>query len=215
MPEKDTGAFLDLGSPKVKAMYEAVGELLGQGMDLNEITVSDITKKAGIGKGTAYEYFKSKEEIIAKALLYHIQREMDVLLRGIAQADSFRCKIYTLLDNIESNYSSRRSWLQYLCFHMQAIVMKQELMGHFVKCGEYHEQVETFVKEFQEQAVREGIIAGDLPVHFMANAVFFQILGYWYYLDNGMGAEEVSPELEKEFIYENIVKIISRPPKEK
>ena len=74
MLEKELQDFFNLSSPKVISMYDAVGELISQGMDLNDITVLDITKKAGIGKGTAYDYFSSKEEIIAKALLYHIQR---------------------------------------------------------------------------------------------------------------------------------------------
>ena len=58
-------------SPKEKAIYQAVLELFEEGADLNCLTVAEITKKAGIGKGTAYEYFSDKEEMIAKALLYH------------------------------------------------------------------------------------------------------------------------------------------------
>ncbi len=58
--------------PKVKALYEAVLELIGENVDIRDVKVSDITKRAGIGKGTAYEYFSNKEEIIGSALLYHI-----------------------------------------------------------------------------------------------------------------------------------------------
>ena len=59
-------------SPKVKALYEAVEELIFENIDVKEIKVSDITERAGIGKGTAYEYFRNKEEIISSAMLYHI-----------------------------------------------------------------------------------------------------------------------------------------------
>ena len=51
--------------PKVLALYEAVLKLLDEGADINTLKVSDMTERAGIGKGTAYDYFKSKEEIIA------------------------------------------------------------------------------------------------------------------------------------------------------
>ena len=47
--------------PKVLALYRGVLELLDEGADVNTIKVSDITAKAGIGKGTAYDYFKSRE----------------------------------------------------------------------------------------------------------------------------------------------------------
>ena len=60
-------------SPKEKAIYKAVLELFEEGADLNSLTVSEITAKAGIGKGTAYDYFSDKEEMIAKALFYNIE----------------------------------------------------------------------------------------------------------------------------------------------
>ena len=39
--------------PKVRQMYGAVIELLEEGMDMEDIRVSTITERAGIGKGTA------------------------------------------------------------------------------------------------------------------------------------------------------------------
>lgn len=58
-------------SEKEKAIYIAIVELMQEGADLNRLTVSEITGRAGIGKGTAYEYFSDKEEMIAKALFYY------------------------------------------------------------------------------------------------------------------------------------------------
>lgn len=57
---------------KIEAMYKAVQELIEEGADVNRIKVSEITQKAGIGKGTAYEYFSNKEELISSALLYQM-----------------------------------------------------------------------------------------------------------------------------------------------
>ena len=61
--------------PKVKALYDAVLELLNENADVNALTVADITKRAGIGKGTAYDYFSCKEEIIAGAIIYDAQTQ--------------------------------------------------------------------------------------------------------------------------------------------
>ena len=55
---------------KVRLLYEAVLAMVTDGWDINRMKVSDITAQAGIGKGTAYEYFSSKEEISANAVLY-------------------------------------------------------------------------------------------------------------------------------------------------
>ena len=57
-------------SPKVEALYKAVMELLLEGREVRKMKVSEITEKAGIGKGTAYEYFESKEELLVDALDY-------------------------------------------------------------------------------------------------------------------------------------------------
>ena len=61
---------------KVAALYQAVLELIEEGADIAELKVSDITKKAGIGKGTAYDYFDTREEIIAYALLYFMDSQI-------------------------------------------------------------------------------------------------------------------------------------------
>ena len=55
---------------KMRLMFEAVSELIKEQKEISRITVAEITSKAGIGKGTAYEYFSSKEEIIVNALMY-------------------------------------------------------------------------------------------------------------------------------------------------
>ena len=55
---------------KERLMFQAVIELIEEGMDIYSMKVSDITSRAGVGKGTAYEYFSSKEELIAKALFW-------------------------------------------------------------------------------------------------------------------------------------------------
>ena len=62
--------------PKVVAMNEAVISLLAEGRELNSLRVSEITARAGIGKGTAYEYFSSKAEIIATALEYDLAKQI-------------------------------------------------------------------------------------------------------------------------------------------
>ena len=61
---------------KVRLLYEAVLAMVTNGWDINRMKVSDITAQAGIGKGTAYEYFSSKEEIIANAVLYDVEMRL-------------------------------------------------------------------------------------------------------------------------------------------
>ena len=48
-------------------IYIAVADLIKEGKNINDLKVSEISNRAGIGKGTTYEYFQSKEEMIFKA----------------------------------------------------------------------------------------------------------------------------------------------------
>lgn len=41
------------------------------------VKVADIAQAAGIGKGTVYEYFSSKVEILQKAICYYIEKEVE------------------------------------------------------------------------------------------------------------------------------------------
>lgn len=87
--------------PKVKAIFQAVFELFEEGADLNSLTVSEITKKAGIGKGTAYEYFSDKEEMIAKAIFYNVELFCQKICDGIDRKKNLYDKVDFVLHTME------------------------------------------------------------------------------------------------------------------
>jgi len=91
--------------PKVKAIYRAVFELFEEGADLNSLTVSEITKKAGIGKGTAYEYFSDKEEMIARAIFYNAEMFCQKICEGIDREKNLYDKVNYVLLTMEQQIS--------------------------------------------------------------------------------------------------------------
>ena len=93
--------------PKVEAIYQAVIVLFTQGADLSNLTVSEITAVAGIGKGTAYEYFSNKEEMIAKALFYEAQKVCVRLYDKMKTAPSFDEKIKMLFDYMDEQLKKK------------------------------------------------------------------------------------------------------------
>ena len=91
-------------SDKVERLYEAVRTLLEEGKSVNTLTVSEITERAGIGKGTAYEYFKSKEEMIAKAILYGRNNVTRKLQERLATFADFQDKYREIFNWMEEIY---------------------------------------------------------------------------------------------------------------
>ncbi len=92
---------------KVRLLYEAVLAMVTNGWDINRMKVSDITAQAGIGKGTAYEYFSSKEEIIANAVLYDVEMRLAHVLEITKGEGDFAGKFVQILTYMEEVVSFR------------------------------------------------------------------------------------------------------------
>lgn len=95
-------------SQKVLAMYQAVIEFINEGCDINTLKVADITGRAGIGKGTAYEYFSSKEEIISSAILYYVKVCFEKLQVISTDNRTFQQKINEVMDFIDEHVKEKQ-----------------------------------------------------------------------------------------------------------
>lgn len=65
-----------MSTGKKEKIFEGVMRLAREGADLRLVTVQQIADAAGIGKGTLYEYFSSREEIIAATLMHAVDAEL-------------------------------------------------------------------------------------------------------------------------------------------
>ena len=116
-------------SPKVEALYKAVMELLLEGREVRKMKVSEITEKAGIGKGTAYEYFESKEELLVDALDYFQKIWADSAQEELSRCGGFmetgNC-LFDLLDSVMKRI--KREAMMEICnlFFFSPIVRKEK-----------------------------------------------------------------------------------------
>ncbi|MFT7823808.1 MAG: TetR/AcrR family transcriptional regulator [Sulfurimonas sp.] len=65
---------------------------------INRLTISQIAKVAGIGKGTVYEYFQNKEDIVFEIITLFIAEHEEEFYQKVTQADSTKEKIYHFLN---------------------------------------------------------------------------------------------------------------------
>lgn len=87
---------------KEQQILEALLQIAVGDIEISEITVQDIATAAGIGKGTIYEYFNSKEEIFEKAIFYMGDKLINKVYHAVENADTFDKKINTLEDELIS-----------------------------------------------------------------------------------------------------------------
>ena len=64
---------------KKEKIFDAVFDTVLAGAAISSITVSEIAKRAGIGKGSVYMYFASKEQMMAEAVKYFVESTMERL----------------------------------------------------------------------------------------------------------------------------------------
>lgn len=194
--------------PKVLEIYRAVNELMSEGADMNRLRVSEITARAGIGKGTAYEYFQSKEEMVGCAIFYSMLRDAEKLWKFASKEGTFREIIYGILDNIEQNFAKRREWCRYLDFYLQSMFGRRELVEKILGCPQICDRAAAFAERLAGQAKEEHLIRKEPKIYFVIHACVTQVMGYIYYLERRENVTSVSGEEMKEFLYHSILKMM-------
>ena len=195
--------------PKVVAMNEAVASRWAEGRDLGSLTVSEITGRAGIGKGTAYEYFSSKEEIIATALEYDLKIQLEKLIAIEEQSTGFRDILEKLMDWLKDNFQNNSIFTVF--FRHDATIKKimSELPEGKCNCDPKlgTEIVSTMIAQALAIGEAEGVIKKQKP-YFGVVAVISQLMSFSMFLANE-DYTDVTIEDAKEFAVESIIKMLN------
>ncbi len=165
-------------SPKEKAIYEAIIELFGQGADLSTLTVAEITGKAGIGKGTAYEYFSDKEEMIAKAIFYHVEQFCNTLYAEMKQKEMLSEKIDLALQVVEKEIAATNC-----IFRLIHAMTDNSMLGKRMQEFEESQAIHGFiVKDIAIQMIMDECGESNMPseekIEYLVIVLFSKVLCY-------------------------------------
>lgn len=126
-------------------------------MGLKKLTVSEAAKCAGIGKGTIYEYFENKEDIIFEIINMHIERHHNEFVESIKGIESTKEKIKHffkfVLDDDEETQKHFNGYKEYI-----SIVMTDDnstMKAFNCSCND-------FFQEKLNEIIQEGIDNGEL-----------------------------------------------------
>ena len=190
---------------KVLALYGAVAEFVMENADLKKITVADITNRAGIGKGTAYEYFKSKDDIIIEAILYFEQKALFETKEELEKIETFREKIMYLFTLMEKERVEKECFLK--CVHIAigdgeiADKIRKRLSDKDV------EMTPLYVVDYLRQCgIKEGMISNKYPYEYLI-ATLSSRLGIFLVSCGYKGNQIIMNHDElKEQLYEGIIR---------
>ncbi len=129
--------------------------LLVYGID--KLTISQIAETAGVGKGTIYEYFKNKEEIVFEIMTAFITEYEKNLSEIVSEETSSKKKLFHFLYLGFEDEESRRQLTLYREFLAISMTSGTDEMIDFnIQCR----------KKFADilgQILKDGIKKGELP----------------------------------------------------
>ncbi|MCI9278941.1 MAG: TetR/AcrR family transcriptional regulator [Lachnospiraceae bacterium] len=189
---------------KVRQMYMAVLQLFEQGEEAGSIRVSAITEMAGIGKGTAYEYFDSKEEMVACALVYQIQCIFDWLGNMLEEKGSFREQLDFILDEMEVQEERRCCFLR--CVHIMTDYSEfSRMIQEKITREEFKPYLPTNVfGRMLRRGVERGELRNDLPLDYLVYCLFSHLVSYLLAVTT-KDCFEVNPAKLRPLIYRGIL----------
>jgi AcrR family transcriptional regulator len=123
---------------------------------IKNLTISQIAKTAGVGKGTIYEYFENKEDIVFEIITMFIVAHENKLQEITDQNVSTKDKLFHFFYMIHEDENSNKQLNIYREF--LAISMTngtQEMVDFNIKCrGKF--------TDILGQIVKEGIMKGEI-----------------------------------------------------
>ena len=192
-------------SEKIIAMYQAVLDLLEEGKEPSSLKVIDITNKAGIGKGTAYDYFRSKEEIIVDAILYSMHHAIEEGKEQLKQAKTFKEKVLTVFSFLESKgkiCDNIKRFMPYWAGNNKELFAS--LKEKYIHFGEYGKIIQQLLLDIYQTGVAEGVLGKNNEVFVINCAFISQIMTFFKYLEKPEAFSYSSEEF-KIYLYENLV----------
>lgn len=164
--------------PKVLLLYDAVKQLIGEGVDVNDIRVLSITERAGIGKGTAYEYFDSKEELIACAFLFYVNGAAERINAALLPMDDLREQINYVFDELDKDSEKKYCFVRFVHGATDNSRFSQLVREKLIEANVNREFPEYLFGAIIRQGVERGDIDGSIPVNYLIYAVFCKVLTY-------------------------------------
>jgi AcrR family transcriptional regulator len=123
---------------------------------IRNLTISQIAKTAGVGKGTIYEYFENKEDIVFEIITTFIAEHEKRLLEISNQNITIKDKLFYFFSMLHEDEESKRQLNIYREF--LAISMTngtQNMIDFNIKCREKFALI-------LEKIIKEGISKGEI-----------------------------------------------------
>ena len=137
---------------------------------INSLTISHIAQTAGVGKGTIYEYFENKEDIVFEIITTFIADHEKILLERMAGSNSSREKLFHFLNMLFEDGDAHKHLKVYKEFLAISLMHESEEMLAF--SSQCRKRFMAIVETVLEQAKASGEILQPTALCASSFAVF-------------------------------------------
>lgn len=165
----------------------------------HNVTSEEIAKRAGVGKGTIYQYFDSKQEIFTEIHLLYIKEYCQNIAMRVNEADTFAENMHRLIDfHIENVYELSQYGMQIM----------EEVRLPAINSERRKQLMEAFKQEVKQEQIRVILLAqqrGEI-VDVEPELIIYCLLGTFLGITHMMGTTPLQSE-QKEKLKEQLLQM--------
>lgn len=124
---------------------------------IKNLTITEIAKTAGIGKGTVYDYFRNKEEIVFEIIRKFIEEHQNNLLLHSDKNTSTKQKVFYLFDFFLSEHKPYKKHLEVYKEYISVTLSSKPGPMHA-----FNNECSRFFKNILTDIIEEGIQKGEI-----------------------------------------------------
>lgn len=194
---------------KEKKIFNGLIRLIKDGANPYLIKVQEIADAAGIGKGTIYDYFKTKEEAIAGAIVYSINKEIAEAYSRIKNKQGFRAKFDELLAVFVESIKNNLSTINLLLSAGGAQKFYEYLRGDQYDFTGLRAYADEIVRHLLQAGYEEGIIKQPGNRYYEQMAVHGALAGFACFLGRQDFHDRLSLDEAGEMSYTFLLKALN------
>ncbi|GEM_PF-479902 len=158
---------------RARILHSAM-ELFGE-KSFEEVPIDDIAARAGVGKGSVYRQFGSKEQLYAASVIEGFIQLRTQLERALAQADSIPERITAIVHHTLAYFWTRRQF--FILLRDPARLPRAQELRYRKERG----QLAALITHVLREGAARGLIRDDLDFDLMAESLLGMIRGVQRY----------------------------------
>lgn len=152
-------------------VFNGVMALSKAGKKIYNVTVQDIARAANMGKGTLYEYFSSKEEILLNTLVYFLGLENAKAEKISAEDICFKDKVFALYDLIIKSFDDGFAMVSQLAVSDDMLSIPKIISENMQHIEQVMTNRKQLIMDILQSGVEEGIISLDFAEDYIIMAI--------------------------------------------